>query len=138
MRQTSSQMAVCTMSLATSEKRKDSSGNWGDHTEWHRVVSFGKTAEFCSNYLKKGRQVYVEGKIRTNKWQDKEGKDRYTTEILANNIQFVGNKADGGGDYSNNNQASSFKAADVPGIQTAESIDTKPVDSSFDDDDIPF
>src|SRR5262245_48045038 len=96
-RYTGQQMAVCTFSLATSERRKDQSGKWSDHTEWHSVVTFGKTAENVGNYLKKGRQVYVEGRLRTRKWQDKEGRDRYTTEIIANTVQFVGQRGEGGG-----------------------------------------
>lgn len=99
-------MAVATIRLATSERRKDDSGQWTDHTEWHRVVSFGKVAENVTRYLKKGRQIYVEGKIRTRKWQDKEGQERYTTEILADSVQFLSGAREGegggrseGGDY---------------------------------------
>ncbi|MGA1191576.1 MAG: single-stranded DNA-binding protein, partial [Bdellovibrionota bacterium] len=77
-RYTQSQTPVTNFSLATSERRKDpQSGNWLEQTEWHNVVTFGKTAENCSNFLKKGREVYIEGRIQTRKWQDKEGKDRW-------------------------------------------------------------
>ena len=86
---------VTIMSLATTDRRKDpSTGEWAKATEWHRLVCFGKTAESAQRFLSKGRQVYVEGKIRTNKWTDKEGKDRYTTEILVDNLTFLGSKAD--------------------------------------------
>ena len=87
--------AVCNIKIATSSKKKSGS-EYVDETEWHRVVFFGKLAEISGQYLKKGGQVYVEGRIRTNKWQDKEGNDRYTTEIVANEMQMLGGKVDGG------------------------------------------
>jgi len=80
---------VTRMNIATSERQKGADGQWGDHTEWHRVVCFGRTAESCQKYLSKGRRVYVEGKLRTNKWQDKDGRDRYTTEIIAYDVKFL-------------------------------------------------
>ena len=88
------QTSVCTLSVATSERQKKGD-QWEEVTEWHRVVVFGKSAENCGRYLAKGRTVYVDGRLRTNKWQDKDGKDRYTTEIIANDIRFLG-----GGDKS--------------------------------------
>ena len=89
---------VANLNIATNERQKDRDGNWNDHTEWHRVVCFGRTAENVSKFLRKGRQVYIEGRIRTRKWQDDKGMDRYTTEIIANNIKFIGGR-EGGGDY---------------------------------------
>lgn len=90
--------SVCTLSVATAERQKDRDGNWTDHTEWHRVVVFGQAADACAKYLAKGRQVFVEGKLRTNKWQDKDGQDRYTTEIIAFEVKFLGGaSADSGG-----------------------------------------
>lgn len=80
---------VATLSVATNERRKDGD-NWVDHTEWHRVVCFGTLAENVARFCRKGRQVYVEGKLRTRKWQDKDGNDKYTTEILADNVVFLG------------------------------------------------
>lgn len=107
-RTTSSGTAVSNLRIATNERVRDASGNWSDHTEWHRVVCFGRTAENVSRYLRKGRQVYVEGKIRTRKWQNREGQDQYTTEILADTIRFLGGR-DGGssGDYSPSSSSSS-------------------------------
>lgn len=90
-RETGGGMAVCTMRVATSEKFKD-----GERTEWHTIVAFGRTAELCRDYLKKGRAAYFEGRIQTDKWQDKEGKDRYTTKIVADRVQFLGGKRDEG------------------------------------------
>lgn len=83
---------VCDLSIATTEKWTDKSGEKKEQTEWHKVVCFGKTAENCVAYLRKGRQVFVEGKIRTRKWKDKEGHDRYTTEVIANHVTFIGGK----------------------------------------------
>lgn len=87
-RTTGGGMTVANLSVATNEKRKDGD-NWVDHTEWHRVVCFGKLAENAARYLAKGREVYVEGKIRTEKWTDKDGVDRYTTKIYADNLTFL-------------------------------------------------
>lgn len=93
-RTTTSGSVVANLRIATSDREKDKSGQWQDVTEWHRVVCFGKTAEFARDYLRKGRQVYVEGKIKTNKWQDKQGQDRYTTEIVAFVVKGLGPKDD--------------------------------------------
>lgn len=85
--------AVANISMATSESWKDKdSGEQQERTEWHKVVFFGKLAEIVAEYLKKGSTIYVEGSLRTNKWQDKEGKDRYTTEIIASEMQMLGKK----------------------------------------------
>ena len=89
---------ICNVTLATSEKYKDkASGEYKENTEWHRVVFFGKLAEICGQYLQKGKKIYVEGRIRTNKWQDKDGSDRYTTEIIGSEMKILGGKDDGGG-----------------------------------------
>jgi single-strand DNA-binding protein len=146
MRATASGMQVARFSLATSERRKDQSGQQVEHTEWHNIVSFGKTAELCQRYLKKGRQVFIEGRIRTNKWQDKEGKDRYTTEIICDNVQFIGSRGDSaGGDYAsaapvaNDNVLAGIPTADaLPRAANggSSSVSDEPV--TFEDDDIPF
>ncbi len=88
--------AVTTISLATTDSWKDKEGNKQEKTEWHRVVFFSRLAEIAGEYLKKGSQVYIEGKLRTNKWQDKDGNDRYTTEIMANEMQMLGGRGDSG------------------------------------------
>lgn len=140
MRYTQSQLAVATLNLATGERKKNPDGQWVDHTEWHRVVAFGKTAENCGQYLQKGRQIYVEGSLRTRKWQDKNGQDRYTTEIVANNIQFLGGKgagAPGAGENFNSGIEKSYSSEDTPSFTPgAAGSGVAPV--SFDDDDIPF
>lgn len=136
-RSTNDQTLVATFSLATSERRKDASGQWSNHTEWHRIVAFGKLAEFSRNYLKKGKQVFVEGKLRTNKWQDKEGHDRQTTEILAAAIQFVGTKESGSGMGASSGGDSGYLPE---GLQSADSLPESGGgdEPTFDDDDIPF
>jgi len=86
--------AVCNFSIATSETWKDkATGKKKEATEWHRCSTFGKLAEICGQYLKSGSQVYVEGRIQTRKWQDKEGQDRYTTEIKVDQMKMLGSKA---------------------------------------------
>ena len=82
--------AVCEMRIATSEKYKDKNEQPQERTEWHRVVVWGKTAENCAKYLDKGRQVYVEGRLQTRSWDDKEGKKQYMTETVAHNVVFLG------------------------------------------------
>jgi len=94
---TPSGSAVTNMTVATNESWKDkASGEQKDHTEWHKVVMFGRLAEISAEYLRKGSQVYIEGKLRTNKWQDKQGNDRYSTEIIANEMQMLGGRTGGG------------------------------------------
>lgn len=102
MRYAASGLAIANFSLATSENRKDKEGNKETKTEWHRIVAFGKLAEICGEYLNKGKQIYIEGRIQTNKWEDKEGNTRYTTEIIASTMQMLGSKGDngGGGSYA--------------------------------------
>ena len=97
MRYTPSGTGVCELRLATNESWTDKSGQRQERTEWHRIVVWGKRAEIVSKYLSKGRQVYVEGKLRTRSWEDKEGNKRYTTEIIANDVQFLGGGGGGGG-----------------------------------------
>jgi single-strand DNA-binding protein len=90
--------AVTNLRIATTESWKDKqSGDLQERTEWHAVAMFGRLAEIAAEYLRKGSQVYIEGKLRTRKWQDKEGKDRYTTEIVADEMQMLGSKGGGGG-----------------------------------------
>jgi single-strand DNA-binding protein len=90
--------AVTNLRIATTESWKDKqSGDQQERTEWHAVAMFGRLAEIAAEYLRKGSQVYIEGKLRTRKWQDKEGKDRYTTEIVADEMQMLGSRGAGGG-----------------------------------------
>jgi len=121
--------AVTSMSIATNESWKDKkTGEKQEHTEWHNVTFFNRLGEIAGEYLKKGQQVYIEGKLTTEKWQDKSGNDRYTTKIIANEMQMLGgNGAYDGKQRSANEQA---KQGNAP-------APAAPVDDSFDDD-IPF
>ena len=97
-RYTAGGAAIANISLATTASWRDKeSGEQQERTEWHRVVFFGRLAEIVSEYLKKGSQVYVEGRLQTRKWEDKTGNDRYTTEIVANEMQMLGGRGGGGG-----------------------------------------
>ena len=134
-RYTASGAAVANISLATAESWRDKeSGEQQERTEWHRVVFFGRLAEIVGEYLRKGSQVYVEGRLQTRKWQDKEGNDRYTTEIVANEMQMLGSRSGGSASYDNAPQTapeSSSKPAPAPAASTSGPVD------DFDDD-IPF
>lgn len=89
---------LCTMSVATTERFKDRTGEWQEGTEWHRVVAFGRTAETCEQYLAKGREILVEGRLRTREWEDQAGAKRYTTEVVAANVTFAGGRNGGAED----------------------------------------
>ena len=89
--------AVANLSLATSESWKDQQGNMQERTEWHRVTMYRRLAEVVGEYLKKGSQIYIEGKLQTRKWQDQQGQDRYTTEIIADQMQMLGGRGEGQG-----------------------------------------
>jgi len=95
-RYTAGGMAVANLSVATSERRKDASGIWQNFPEWHSIVLFEKTAEFAKEYLKKGTLVYVEGRLQTKKYTDKSGIDRYSTEIIGNDVQMLSAKGGSG------------------------------------------
>lgn len=90
LKSTPSGQSVCTLRLATTETYKDKDGNKQQKTEWHRIVVWGAQADNVNRFCKKGKQIYLEGKLQTRKWQDKEGKDQYTTEIVADNVRFLG------------------------------------------------
>jgi single-strand DNA-binding protein len=121
--------AVANFSLATTERWKDkATGENKDATEWHRIVIYKQLAEIAGKYLKKGSKVYLEGKLKTRKWQDKSGQDRYTTEIVADQMQML--------DSKENNSAEN-NAASQP-AQRSVSVNKKGVDTSGLDDDIPF
>lgn len=123
--------AVANITLATSESWKDkNSGEKQEKTEWHRVVFFGKLAEIAGEYLKKGSQVYVEGRLQTRKWQDKDGKDRYTTEIVANELQMLGSRGGAGAPSDSFSQDTSYP-------DEKPSSGGRVADTELDDD-IPF
>ena len=119
MRYTATQTAVANLSIATTESWKDKeSGENRDKTEWHRVVFFGNLAEIAEKYLDKGSSVYIEGKIQTRKWQDKEGKDRWTTEVLGNQLTMLGsrNTSDSSEEVSNSSHTPFPEDDSGPGL----------------------
>ena len=128
--------AVANIRIATSEKWKDKSGEQQEHTEWHRIAFFGKLAEIAGEYLKKGSPVYIEGRIRTRKWQDKEGQDKYSTEIVADRMQMLGGR--GGGSGGSEPMKREPAAAEAGGGGKPQQA--KKGGGAFDqmDDDIPF
>jgi single-strand DNA-binding protein len=121
LRYTPSGTAVASFSLATSEKWKDRDGNMQDKTEWHNIVVWGRQAEIAKEYLAKGRQVYIEGRIQTRSWDDKDGNKRYTTEIIAQRLNFLGSRDQG-----------SSAAPDMPPEAPPQG------DLGAEDDDLPF
>jgi len=129
--------AVTNITVATSESWKDkNTGEKQEKTEWHRVVFFGKLAEIAGEYLKKGSQVYLEGRLQTRKWQDKEGKDRYTTEIVAGEMQMLGSREGRGGPPSDFDQSADEGRSGSRAPATAGAGKSSgPADF---DDDIPF
>lgn len=131
--------AVTNITLATTDSWKDkSSGDKREATEWHRVVFFRKLAEIASQYLRKGSQVYIEGSLKTRKWQDKDGQDRYTTEIVADEMKMLGARQSGGGmaDYDSAPQEA---MASAPARSSGKPAGGNPPSSMSDmDDDIPF
>jgi single-strand DNA-binding protein len=131
--------AVANLRVATTDKYKDKGGDMQEVTEWHSVAFFGKIAEVCGQYLKKGSQVYVEGSLRTRKWQDKEGNDRYTTEIRGDRMQMLGGRgASGGGiaDYDAPPAESMPSSAPRGGGKPAGGSNAGGMNDM--DDDIPF
>jgi single-strand DNA-binding protein len=126
--------AVTNFTLATNESWKDKqSGEQKERTEWHRVAMFNRLAEVAAEYLRKGSQVYVEGKLRTRKWQDRDGHDRYTTEVIADEMQMLGGR---GGSFESGGGSSG--AASGGGAQGSSGGPPNPPPADDFDDDIPF
>ena len=135
-RNTPSGAAVANFNVATNESWNDKNGQKQERTEWHRVVVWGKLAQLCGDYLSKGRQVYIEGRMQTRQWEDKEGQKKYTTEVIANTVQFLGGQAGergantGAGMSAPGSAAGSGKSEDFSGVRMEE--------PSFTEEDIPF
>lgn len=123
--------SVCNFSIATTDSWKDKSGQKQERTEWHNIVMYRRLAEIAGEYLKKGTPVYIEGKLQTRKWQDKDGNDRYTTEIIADQMQMLGGRGDGGGQSSAPRQQQQAP-------RQAPSAPAPSGDDGSGDDDIPF
>jgi len=132
-RSTTGGMTIASFTLATADRRKDAQGNWSDTTEWHNLVAFQRTAEVVRDYVKKGTQLFIEGKIQTRSWDDKEsGAKKYRTEILVNELSLLGKPGGGsggeGGGYSRSSSTPSTAPASAPDY----------AEHGITDDDIPF
>jgi single-strand DNA-binding protein len=136
-RYTAGGSAIVNVSVATNESWRDkNTGENVEKTEWHRIVIFGKLAEIAAQYLKKGQQVYFEGKIQTRKWQDQGGQDRYSTEIVANEMQMLGGRPDSSGGTTSFNKPQQQQQQAAPAPAQSSQFDAPPADDGFDD--IPF
>ena len=139
-RSSASGMTIASFTLATADRQKDAQGNWQDKTEWHNLVAFQRTAEIVRDYVKKGTQIFVEGKIQSRSWDDKDtGQKRYKTEILVNELSLLGKPGggggEGGGSYSKSSTAS-YGSGAAPAAAPAAAPDY--ADQGITDDDIPF
>ncbi len=124
-RYTQSGQAVVNFSIATSRQWKDKDGEFRKETEWHKIIAWGKLAEICDQYLVKGKQVYIEGRIQTRKWEDRDGVTRYTTEIVADQMLMLGSKGD---TYSEDKRTT----------EPARKTENKDTDTTDTEDDLPF
>jgi single-strand DNA-binding protein len=126
---------VANLTLATSDRQKDPQGNWQDRTEWHNLVAFQRTAEIIRDYVKKGAKLYVEGKIQTRSWDDKEsGQKRYRTEIIVNDLSLLSGRGDEGGQSS----GSSAQRGNTASFDQRPSSGEDYANTGITDDDIPF
>ena len=140
LRYTQNQTAVCTLSVATTENRLNANGDREPQTTWHRVVVWSKQAENCNKYLGKGRQIYVDGRLQTRSWEDQNGNKRYTTEVVAQSVLFLGGSQGGASRDNSNQQGQSFGGGSPQGVPAAgggapASMPSMGADSL---DDIPF
>jgi single-strand DNA-binding protein len=138
-RTTAGGMTVASFSLATADRAKDAQGNWADKTEWHNLVCFQRTAEIVRDYVKKGSQIFVEGKIQTRSWDDKtSGEKKYKTEILVNDLSLLGGRGEGGGERSAGGYSKSSTASYSGGSSAAAPAAPDYADQGITDEDIPF
>ena len=147
LRYTPSGAAVCNFSVATSEYWNDKEGGGRkEKTEWHRVVTWGKTAELCNQYLAKGRQCFLEGRLQTRSWDDQSGQKKYTTEVIAQTVQFIGSKGDDAGSSRPQNNQTVQQNQPAQQFQQGTSESAAPINqdynvstnAAFTADDIPF
>jgi single-strand DNA-binding protein len=134
MRYSPSGTAVANFSMATNHSTKDQDGNFTDKTEWHRVVCLGRLAEIAGEYLQKGKQVYIEGRIQTRSWEDQQGQTRYVTEVVANEMTMIGGRNDNNGGDSTSYDA----AAPPPKKEASPKVQEEAASSPNEEDDLPF
>ena len=140
-RYTQGGLTIANLRIATSERRPDGNGGWKKETEWHSVVVFGKRADVVKQYMHKGSEVFIEGSLRTRKWQDKQGQTRYSTEIVANDFSFVGGRSGGGagGAGGGASEGGGYGGREDMGAPVPAPDDNFPSEfGSGPDDDIPF
>ncbi len=124
--------SVANISVATNYRTKDAEGNWAENTEWHNVVVFGQLADFAGNYVKKGRLIYVEGRLQTRNWEDQNNVKHYRTEIIASTVQLLGSRQE-------NNAETAEETIPAEKNETAsDKVEEPPVDAPTDEDDLPF
>lgn len=128
MRYAPSGTAIATFSMATNHRQKGQNGDWIDKTEWHNLLAFGKTAEIVGEYLKKGSQIYVEGRLQTSSWEDQQGQKKYKTEIVIAEMQMLGGKSD--------SDQSGYTAA--PQVEQPKAPQSPPAPEADEEDDLPF
>lgn len=142
MRASQSGTVIASFTLATADRQKDQTGNWVDKTEWHNLVAFGRTAEIVRDYVKKGTQLFIEGKIQTRSWDDKEsGQKKYRTEILVNELSLLGGRqgGEGGGSGYSGGSSSYAKSTNTASFDQRPSAPQEDyADQGITDDDIPF
>jgi single-strand DNA-binding protein len=136
-------MQIASFSLATADRAKDQQGNWVDKTEWHNLVAFGRTAEVIRDYVKKGSQIYVEGKITNRSWDDKEtGQKKYRTEIIVNEMTLLGGRGDGAGGGGGGERSaggySGSRSSSSSSSSTSQAPQSDYSDQGITDEDIPF
>jgi single-strand DNA-binding protein len=138
-RSSASGVMIATFTLATSDRQKDAQGNWQDRTEWHNLVAFTRTAEIIRDYVKKGSKLYVEGKIQTRSWDDKEsGAKRYRTEIIVNDLSLLSGREEGSGSGGYSRAASSSGSTASFDQRQPAGVDDISHSAEISDDDIPF
>ncbi|RWX42922.1 single-strand DNA-binding protein [Candidatus Electrothrix aarhusensis] len=139
LRYTQSGVAVASFNVATTRRWKDKEGQQQEETEWHKIVAWQRLGEICNEYLHKGSKVYVEGRLQTRKWQDQSGNDRYTTEIVASDVQFLTPRGEGGGGYSGGGSTSGsgggggYDPGPAGGSSSSSSNKNSPAGSGYDD-----
>ena len=129
-------MAVAKFSLATNERHKDKDGNWQDRTEWHNIVAWQRLAEIVGEYVKKGSKIYIEGRLQTSSWEDKQsGEKKYRTEVIASDLVLLGGRGEGGGDYEGRSSRGAAASFDQ---RSGHSDEHAPASAEITDEDIPF
>jgi single-strand DNA-binding protein len=135
---TPSGVPVAKFSLATNERYKDKSGEWQDRTEWHNIVAWQRLAEIVGEYVKKGSKIYIEGRLQTSSWEDKQsGEKKYRTEIVASDLVLLGGRGEGGGDHEGRSSRSASASASFD-QRTSHSDEHAPHPAEITDEDIPF